>query len=463
MKQILFYLVISLLISQSKAQSIRFVYNKDYATIQFVKRLLDPYPSLEKKLYFQLRGLDLPTLHFLDSLKLDNITYNLRYHDYPIGQKMNLNFSRLMEKYIIDQTPEKSFRSYAEGIIPEEYIVQYERLLYHFRPIYDELIDRPHGVKIDIGLQLLEKNNQLFKTEELLHKIAKFYGVKMKDYNIMIYPILDNLLITGTSFLNVAEVNVPINDMDSREILITAIHEICHLFYADMPNVTKRRLEYIVSNSVHKSARYSNWLLDEVLATSIGSGWASKELYNSNDNGVWYFRNTYVNDASKQVSQLVTDYLFKGKTLDVRFMELYLDRLRNLVAHFTKEWEFLLMYREVRVGDREYLDWVDRYYPIYYYRRYMMGNSVGDMQPNTTKLFVFTENYAEERLEIIKYLGDSVVNLFDFSEPFAKTYQTSDYSYFIFIYGNQSFVEESLKEKSKWYQYQLKRKKRRNR
>jgi hypothetical protein len=439
------------------AQSVKLVYNSDYATIQFVKKLLDQGPSTEKDKYFVLRGLDLHTIHFLDSLRLDYLSYNLRYYDYPVGQKMPLSFFRLMEKYILDETPQMSYRTYAEGIIPEEYIAQYERMLYLFKPIYQEIVEKPYDKQIKLAMQLLNTMMEDLDVTQKLHTIAGFYGVKMKDYVIAIYPVLDNLLTTGTSFLNRGEVALPIIHVDPRQAISTLVHEISHLFYSDMSSRMKRVIDATVVNSPWNGSRYANWLMDEVIATAVGNGWAYREMFNSEESGSWYYRNHYVSEASKIIHPLVSQYIKAGRSIDIQFINSYLEKLDRSVRRWMRDWDFLLQYREVRVPSYEYLTMVDMYYPFYYYRRYLIDNRLDEMLPTTTKMYIFSDNYEEEWKDVQKYLGEFVDSIPDFSKPFVKELVFIDRSKIILIHGDKAFVEATLQEHASWYQYQKRR------
>lgn len=461
LRQIIILIVCLLTSKKMDAQSIEIVYNPDYATIQFVKKLLDAGPSQEKTLFYKLQGFDLTRIHFLDSLRIEGLNYNFRYADYPVGQKMNLSFARLLEKYIVEQTPTTPFKKNAEGIFPDEYVKQYERMLELFRPVYEEIVGKPYANKIQLAIQLINKEKTEHRAEEVLKSIARFYGVEMKDYKVMIYPFLDNYHTFGTSFLNMAEVSLPIRSFEMRQAVVTAVHEISHLYYSEISNQFKRRIDYEANNSTHTTARYSIWLLDEVLATAIGNGWAFKEMFNSTDDGVWYFRNKYINEASKAVASLVNSYFKDGRQMDARFLVEYITILRPFVNRWMKELDFLMLYREVRAPNFDYFEMIDRYYPNYYYRRYMVQNAINEMQPSTTKLYIFDKDNEEERVFVAKQLGVSLDSLGDFSQFFVKPILWRDKSYIILINGDKAFIENYLRGESEWFKFQEARKKRR--
>lgn len=215
----------------------------------------------------------------------------------------------------------EAFSNRIIGILPNEISQKLVNVLKAADPIYERTIAK------DAAAGLTHQLNALYtyetKLNGIFNSLTTFYGstwTQAMPFTVAIYPVpgsSGNTTATPHSNSLVVAVLTGEKDMDMR--VAVAVHEICHVLYAEQSIALQQDMDRWFTSSKDPNSVYAANYLDEALATACGNAWAYRQLSKKEDTGEWY-DNEYINKYAHAIYPLVTEYINAGRSIDSMFV-----------------------------------------------------------------------------------------------------------------------------------------------
>jgi len=450
MKKTLFLAAFIFLIQTTFAQNaIKFKVNyaELYATYDFIEKISDNYPENAFKAEFLKSKYNTDEYKVLirqfDTLKID---YMYHFEQYPPTLKSGLASRSLIEKNLIDCETVKAFKSKSFGVIPNEELARLSKIIESFVPVYNELIFKPNKENFENHLSSINKALAGDKVSEIYSEVMKFYGASWdKDisFNVIAYPTIGKSGIGARAFLNISVIRFPLNFKSYDMLFSVMLHEIFHIGYDSQPMELKNDLKNWFSNTPSKNSQYAFLLLNEVLATALGNGYAYEQLNGKADPEDWYYTR-YVNLMAKEIYPVVRKYLSQGKTIDEDFISAYVKIYDSRFSDWNNELDTILSYRAILSDRTDDVRYFRRNYP-YTFHKLILPVSLNGLeeikkQP-LTKIIIIADQH-KEKLGLIKNNFKEVKDIkFDPKKEFVEVADLADKTKLIIINKHTSSVE----------------------
>ena len=106
--------------------------------------------------------------------------------------------------------------------------------------------------------------------------------------------------------------------------LAVIIHEMCHILYDEQPVALQHQIDSWFKESESEYSKLAYSYLDEGLATTLGNGWAFKQIHNNIDTNAWY-NNEYINGFAYALFELTSFYAEAKQKIDKTFIDQAID------------------------------------------------------------------------------------------------------------------------------------------
>ncbi|WP_443947090.1 hypothetical protein ACJVDH_08270 [Pedobacter sp. AW1-32] len=428
-------------------------YSELYATYDFVEKISDNYPDNAFKAEFSKSRYNTNQFKALvkqfDNLKID---YLYHFEQYAPTLKSGLASRSLIEKNLIDSKTIKAFKSKSFGVLPNDELAKLSNIMESFIPVYNELIYNPN--KEIFEEQLIKINQEISndKVSKVYSRVMKFYGAEWDNdipFNVVAYPTIGKTGIGARAFLNIAVVRFPLNFKSYDVLFSVMLHEIFHIGYDSQPIGLKNNLKNWFESTKSKNSQYAFLLLNEVLATGLGNGYAYLQLKGQPDPDDWYYVK-YVNLMAKEIYPLLSEYLSRGKTIDENFISSYVKIYDSKFSDWSNELDNILTYRAILTDQIEDARYFKRNYPYTFHKLIpnMSLNGLEEIKKQPlTKIIIIADDH-KKKLNMIK---DSFKELKDIKmdpkKEFIQVFDLMDNTK-LFIINRYASSVESMMETS---------------
>lgn len=453
MKQVvLFFIFLFATDAMSGHNEVKFKvgYSELYATYDFLEKISDNYPDNAFKTAFVNSKYNdeahKSLIKQLDTLRID---YNYYFDQYSPTLKSSLASRSLIEKNLIDSPTIEVFKAKSFGIIPNEELRLFAEVVASFVPIYNELIYIPNQEVFEIHLSDMNKELVSNDVTDIYTDVMKFYGTDWDNdipFEVIAYPTIGKSGIGARAFLNISVIRFPLNFKSYDVLFSVMLHEIFHIAYDSQPISFKNDLKTWFDNTASKNSQYAFLLLNEVLATSLGNGYAYEKLKNEMDNEDWYYVK-YVNLMAKEIYPTVKAYLEQGKTIDENFVKTYVSIYDTQFSEWNKELDNLLTYRVILCEDIDDTRYFRRNYPYTFHKtvRSVSAKGIEEIQQQPlTKIIIVSDNH-KEKLQLIKENFEELKNYkFNVAKEFIKVVDLQNRTKLIVINKHTSTIESLM-------------------
>jgi len=361
-------LVSQLLINITFAQKepvINITFSKLLATYDFAQKLSEGYPDNEFKKVFTSSKFN--TQHYTGLIKqLDtlNIYESYSFQGYPVGQKMSVMTTSLIEKNLITSTSIEEFKRHVFGIIPNEELFTFSSVISKLETIYDSLVFTPNREKFTSQINDLKNFVQKANLSAFFQKGLAFYGSSWDPaipIDIAILPSTGKGGFSAKAFLNNAVSEVPVNFKDNNVLFSVLMHEIFHNLYDGQSLERKLKIQSWFNSNPSKNSQYAYLLLNEALATALGNGYVYEQITGKPDQSDWYHLK-YINLMAKQIYPAVKQYLANNSQIDKRFVDSYVASYDSSFSGWVNELDHLFTHRYVLADSSADLDYFRKNY-----------------------------------------------------------------------------------------------------
>jgi len=427
------------------------VYAELYATYDFLEKIADNYPENAFKAEFTKSNYNIEKyknlIRQLDTLKID---YAYNFEQYSPTLKSALASRSLIEKNLIDSKTIKEFKAKSFGIIPNEELSNLSKVIEAFIPIYNELIFEPNKEIFENHLSSINKELLGNKVSKIYNEVMKFYGSDWDTdipFEVIAYPTVGKSGIGARAFLNVSIIRFPLN-FKSYDILFSVmLHEIFHIGYDSQPMSLKNNLKTWFSHTPSGNSQYAFLLLNEVLATALGNGYAYEKLKGKVDVEDWYYVK-YVNLMAKEIYPTVVKYLAQGKTIDEEFVKTYVSIYDSRFSNWSKELDNIMTYRVILCDDIDDTRYFRRNYSYTLHKTIpsvtLKGLQDIKQQP-LTKVIILSKLH-KKKLNLVKNNFSELKDIkFHPNKEFVKVIDLMDRTKLIIINKHTSTIEALMK------------------
>lgn len=418
-----------------------------YAVYDFLEKIADNYPGNAFKTAFLASRYNTEKyknlLRQLDTLKID---YAYNFDQYSPTLKTALTSRSLIEKSLIESRTVNDFKAKCFGIIPNAELGTLSNMIKAFIPVYNETVYLPN--KEAFEQQLSDINRQLLSNDvpKIYTDVMKFYGADWdKDipFEVIAYPTPGKSGIGARAFLNIAVIRFPLNFKSYDVLFSVMLHEIFHIGYDSQPISLKNKLKSWFSNTQSSNSQYAFLLLNEVLATSLGNGYAYEKLKGTVDQEDWYYTK-YVNLLAKEIYPIVNTYLAQGKTIDEEFVKTYVGIYDSKFSGWSKELDNILTYRAILSDDIDDTRYFRRNYPYTIHKtiREVTLNGLEELEKQPITKVVIISDHHREKLKLTKNSFSELKDYrFNADKEFIKVIDLTDRTKLIIINKHSSSVE----------------------
>lgn len=250
-----------------------------------------------------------------------DLYHNYDIPGYPDSRQRPRNTLDLLMIAAIQSGDLKTFSNRIVGILPNEVAQRLLKVLNEADPVYERTIGTATQQGLNKQLKALHTYNA--RLNSIFNSLTSFYGSTWTSdmpFTVAIYPVPgDHGNTTATPHSNslVVAVLTAENNVDMR--VAVAVHEICHVLYAEQPLSLQHKMDKWFTSSKDPNAIFAANYIDEALATACGNAWAYRQLSKKEDTGEWY-NNEYINTYAHAIYPLVTEYIKAGKSIDSIFV-----------------------------------------------------------------------------------------------------------------------------------------------
>lgn len=328
MKRVLLILSIALCFLQAQATSdnpslLRFKISRPYCIFNFLETSKGVYgTSDELRLYIENNTKTDTAFHKLiadyTSLSLETM---YQHDGFPATRPGYRSIKDLLIMGTVQSDDIHEFKQRIVGILHSSDYERLIRIMNEANIWYEKIIWSKHGKQAMMQLKKLENYQQ--STNSAFLKLKKFYGSSWPDdvpFIIALSPVPGkNGATAATPHANVLCLDVLTEETDYAARIAIALHEICHVLYAEQSRELQTELENYFSQSRSAYASAAHNFFDEGLATANGNGWVYKLITGNIDTKGWY-SNEYIDGFGHFLYPLTTQYLSENKSIDGFFV-----------------------------------------------------------------------------------------------------------------------------------------------
>jgi len=428
-------------------------YAELYATYDFLSKLSDSYPDNALKSEFSKSRYNTETcrkmIRQLDTLKLD---YTYYFEQYPPTLKNAFSSRSQFEKNLIDSQTITEFKTKSFGVVPNNELTDLSNIIETFVPIYNELIYQPNKASFQAQISSINSALAYNDVATIYHDVMRFYGTAWdKDipFEVIAYPSIGKSGIGARAFLNISVIRFPLNFKSYDVLFSVMLHEIFHIGYDSQPIKMKNNMKAWFENTLSNNSQYAFLLLNEVLATAMGNGYAYEKLKGSVDTEDWYYTK-YVNLLAREIYPVVCNYLAQGKTIDEEFIKTYVNLYDTKFSSWSKELDNILTYRAILCDDMDDTRYFRRNYPYSIHKTIMevTAKSIEELQKlPITKVIIISGDHTGKLKTIKNHFPELKDMKFNPKLEFIKTVDLEDRTKLLIISRHASSVESLMKKK----------------
>lgn len=427
-------------------------YSEQLAVFVFMENLSQNYPENVFKTEFQKSKYNVPEYtNILSNFENLQIDFSYEFEEYPYGSKIPLQSRDQLKKNLIETTTLNDFKLRSIGIIPNTTLTQLTSYLSEFAPIYNDLIYNPNKELFEKQLLDISNYSNEKRIEDFFNDGLVFYNAnwdKSIPFEIAFYPLPNSQGFTAQAFYNNFISAIQTNLNDYKDLFSVMLHEIFHIIYDEQSLEVKSNIHNYFQENKSKSSNYSYLILNEVLATALGNGYVYAQLTGHLDTIDWY-NNKFINQLSKKMYPLTSEYIEQKKPIDERFISSYIKIYDDNFSNWINELENIMTYRYVLSEKEEDFNSIRK---MFWYCSYEVNDteisksSIEKMQKTPlTKVLIISRDHAE-KLSLIK---NSFFELeswnFDSKKDFCHKVLLNDKSQLIILNKHKSSVEELFK------------------
>ena len=208
------------------------------------------------------------------------------------------------------------------GLLPNEQWLELKSIMEAAAPYFDKMLGVPYGKELDSQAAALQQYSNA--ASKLFDKLRLFYGSSWTQdipFTVGVYGIPGKKgNTTASPYSNSLVVGVLTEEDDHEMRMGVAIHEMCHVLYAEQPVALQQQLERWFNNDPSPSSAFAYSYLNEGLATACGNGWAYEILAGHADTTEWY-SNVYIDGYAHALYPMVKRYLQNNRQIDSEFVK----------------------------------------------------------------------------------------------------------------------------------------------
>jgi hypothetical protein len=384
----------------------------------------------------------------LDTMRLD---YTYYFEQYPPTLKNALASRSLIEKNLIDSKTIAEFKTTSFGIIPNDELIALSNIIESFVPIYNELIYQPNKTNFEAQLSSINSALTDNAVDAIYTDVMKFYGIAWdKDipFQVIAYPTIGKSGIGARAFLNISVIRFPLNFKSYDVLFSVMLHEIFHIGYDSQPIAMKNTIKNWFENTPSSNSQYAFLLLNEVLATALGNGYAYEKLKGSADTEDWYYTK-YVNLLAREIYPKICDYVAQGKTIDEEFIKTYVSLYDTKFSNWSKELDNILTYRAILCDDINDTRYFRRNYPYSIHKTILDvdAKSIEELQKlPLTKVIIISAHHSEKLKTIKNHFPELKEMKFNPKLEFIEAVDLKDRTKLLIINKHASTVESLMKK-----------------
>jgi len=253
--------------------------------------------------------------------------YTFTRQELPTDRHSSRSTKDLIWVAASNSTNTEDFSQRITGYLPHSSQVQLIEVFNKVEPFYDELI----WDKEQENIKRIEEQIAQFKSQiaQLFMEISQFYGTTWDTsipFKISLYPIpLEKGNTTATPKGNALICGfLSKNDGDFVGRLAVIIHEMCHILYDEQPPALQHQIDSWFKESESEYSKLAYSYLNEGLATTLGNGWAYKQIHTKMDTTAWY-NNEYINGFAYSLFELSSFYFDAKQKIDKAYINQAID------------------------------------------------------------------------------------------------------------------------------------------
>lgn len=425
------------------------LYSEPLSVFVFVSKIASPQGTHPFKTMYQSGASPSDTakkyLQEFENLRLD---YSYMYEEYPYGSKVNGMTIGLLKKNLIASKDLNEFKRRSVGVIPNATLFKLCEILSYFEPMYQALVYKKYGKEFEHQLLDLQSKMADVRVEHCFTSASVFYRSIWDTtipFQICVYPLPESQGFSAEAFYNQAICAIPAKI--NYEVLISVMqHEIFHILYDEQSLETKTQVANYFNAHPSPCSQYAYLLLNEVLATALGNGYAYKELSGKLDEGEWYDWK-YINIMAKQMYPLLEDYIRKNKGLDKDFIDAYVELYATNFSSWLKESQHLMSFRSVVTDDEKDLSLLSAHYPNCSLFESRVGINMSSLEQLAGKPLTKVVIVSKQHAKILASLQGTFPELtgvrWDVSQDFVKRFFLKDKTQ-LFVINQHSMSTEQL-------------------
>jgi hypothetical protein len=387
--------------------------------------------------------------------KFEQIGYDntFQYTEYPAKRLRTRSVTDIINNAAIQSANTEQFLQRLTGILPNEQWQQLKETMSAIEPYYDKMM-LPHNGAMEQQLLALQQLSD--RTEKIFRKLKKFYGSSWSEeipFVVSLYAIPGRSgNSTAAPYSNSLAMGVLTEEQDHEMRMAVAIHEMCHVLYAEQPLKQQWAIDAMFAKSSNTAASFAYTYIDEALATACGNGWAYYTLTGRVDTGEWY-DNDHINRYAKAIYPLAKKYIEEGKTIDKAFINSAIKEFQKTFPRAKYEYENLLMKVNIYTTAENHLEFREVSDNIN--RHVRIVNSVGSFPVADTEvvahilgadgtLFFVIHNSNKENYTVLRKLFPQLKDLDPQQEGIASFFDKANRPVIILNVTDRSHVEQAV-------------------
>lgn len=268
--------------------------------------------------------------HRQDSARLNSLVnmyrelemgFSYQVPGYPASRQRPRSADDLLMIAAVQSSGVDDFLQRITGILPNETWLRLKMIMQGADPLYDKLV--ASRSQQELNAQLMELNGYGPRLNDIFSRLGLFYNSTWTSdipFTVAIYAVPGSSgNTTATPHSNSLVMAVLTSESDHDMRVGVAVHEMCHVLYAEQAMEFQNRMDRWFRASKDPNSMYACNYIDEALATACGNGWAYEQLSGRADTGEWY-DDVYINRFAKGIYPIVKEYMGKARQIDSAFV-----------------------------------------------------------------------------------------------------------------------------------------------
>lgn len=450
-----FYLALACFTLAAQNQPvINLSYSRLFSTYEYVKKLSAEYPGNVYKDSFKTSAFNRKAYtDLLAQFDTLNIYYAFDYPGYPIGQKMSVATTSIIQRNLIYSNSINAFKKESFGIIPVADMLAFANIIDKFATVYDSLVYIPHRKQFEDKIAALQAFVEQTQLAKYFENGLQFYNTAWDfsiPIDIAIVPSIEEGGFTGTAFFNNAVSEVPLNFNENDALFTVLMHEIYHTLYNEESLAFKKQLKGWFSGNSSANSQYAFLLLNEALATALGNGYVFEQINGHTDTEAWY-NVKYIDQMAQKIYPTVKQYLKEHKPMDKQFVDTYIALYDQYFPAWTTEPAHIFHYRYILTDEEQDFSFFRKNFRRATYYAHETGVSPNNLErmreQEVTKVIIVSSDHAK-KLKWIQQAFPELKNWkFDASKEFVYSSWLKDRTK-IFIVNKLGATTEKIFEKN---------------